>query len=154
MGPVQKKSMKYTSGKIRAVHVIKFENNDDFLAEIAAFVKKKRIKTAFFIFLGALKKGSMVSGPQKPVIPPVPFWNSFDNAWEVFGTGSVFAGADGAPQVHVHASLGKGKKAKMGCIRKKARVFIVIEAMMLELSGIKAGKELDLKTGINTLKIG
>jgi predicted DNA-binding protein with PD1-like motif len=145
--------MKYTSGKIKCVHLLKFENNDDFIAETEAFIKKKKIKTAFFMFLGALKKGDIVSGPKKPVIPPVPFWNSFDNAWEVFGVGSVFLGAGGKPQIHIHASLGKGKKTKMGCVRKNARVFLVIEALMLELSGINAAKETDPATGINMLKI-
>jgi predicted DNA-binding protein with PD1-like motif len=145
--------MKHTSGKIKAVHLLKFENNDDFIAETNAFIKKKRIKTAFFMFLGALRKGDIVSGPKKPVIPPVPFWNSFDNAWEVFGVGSVFLGGNNEPQVHIHASLGKGKKAKMGCVRKNARVFLVIEALMLELSGIDAVKDIDPETGLNMLKI-
>jgi predicted DNA-binding protein with PD1-like motif len=143
--------MKHSSGKIKAVHLLKFENNDDFIAETEAFVKKKKVKTAFFIFLGALKKGDIVSGPKKPVIPPVPFWNSFDNAWEVFGVGSVFSGAGGKPQIHIHSSLGKGKRVKMGCVRKNARVFIVIEALMYELSGIKAEKNIDPATGINML---
>jgi predicted DNA-binding protein with PD1-like motif len=145
--------MKHTTGKIKAVHLLKFENNDDFIAETENFIKKKKIKTAFFIFLGALRKGDIVSGPKKPVIPPDPFWNSFDNAWETFGVGSVFLGEGGKPQVHIHSSLGKGKKVKMGCVRKNARVFIVIEALMLELSGINAKKGIDPKTGINMLKI-
>jgi uncharacterized protein len=145
--------MKHTTGKIKAVHVLKFENNDDFIAETEAFIKKQKIKAAFFIFLGALKKGDIVSGPKKPVIPPVPFWNSFDNAWEVFGVGSVFLGAGKKPQIHIHSSLGKGKKVKMGCVRKNARVFLVIEALMFELSGIKAVKAVDPATGINMLKL-
>lgn len=145
--------MKHSTGKIKAVHLLKFENNDDFIAETENFIKKKKIKTAFFIFLGALKKGDIVSGPKKPVIPPVPFWSSFDNAWETFGVGSVFLGKDKKPQIHIHSSLGKGRKVKMGCIRKNARVFIVVEALMLELSGIKAEKSIDPKTGINMLKI-
>ena len=145
--------MKSSSGRIKAVHLLKFENNDDFIAETKTFIKKKKIKTAFFMFLGAMKKGDIVSGPKKPVIPPDPYWNSFDNAWEVFGVGSVFLGAGGEPQVHIHASLGKGKKTKMGCVRKNARVFLVIEALMLELSGIKAVKEIDPATGLNMLKL-
>ena len=146
--------MKHTTGKIKAVHVLKFEDNDDFLQETRAFIKKKRIKSAFFIFLGALRRGRIVSGPKKPVIPPVPNWSSFDNAWEVFGTGSVFLGSGGEPQVHVHSSLGKGKKVKMGCVREDARVFIVIEAVLFEFSGIKAVKGIDPATGINMLKLG
>jgi uncharacterized protein len=145
--------MKYTSGRIKQIHVLKFENNDDFIAELKNFIRKEKIKTAFFMFLGALKKGDLVSGPKKPVIPPVPFWHSFDNAWEVFGVGSVFAGSGNEPQIHIHSSLGRGKKVKMGCVRKNARVFLVIEALVMELSGINAVKKADLKTGLNMLNI-
>jgi predicted DNA-binding protein with PD1-like motif len=145
--------MKHTSGKIKQVHILKFENNDDFIEEIKTFIKKKKIKAAFFMFLGALKKGDIVSGPKKPVIPPVPFFHSFDNAWEVFGVGSVFSGKKGDPHIHIHSSLGKGKKAITGCVRKNARVFIVIEALLYELSGVKASKDMDPKTGVNTLHL-
>jgi hypothetical protein len=146
--------MKYSTGRIKAVHILKFEDNDDFLSEIKTFVKKKRIRTAFITFLGALRRGRIVSGPKKPVIPPVPNWGSFDGAWEVFGTGSVFLGGDGEPQVHIHASLGKAEKVKMGCVRKDAKVFIVIEAMLFEVSGVKAVKKTDKSTGINMLMLG
>ena len=144
--------MKHTTGKIKAVHLLKFENNDDFIAETEAFIKKKKIKTAFFVFLGGMKKGDIVSGPKKPVIPPDPSWNSFDNAWESFGVGSVFSGEDGKPQVHIHTSLGRGKRALVGCLRKNAKVFIVVEALMLELAGVNAVKGIDPATGINMLK--
>lgn len=145
--------MKYTSGRIGRVHVLKFENNDDLIYELKVFLKKKKIKTAFFMFLGALKKGGLVSGPKKPVIPPVPLWHSIDNAWEVFGVGSVFAGPGNEPQIHIHSSLGRGKKARTGCVRRNAKVFIVMEALIMELSGVKAVKKTDPKTGLNMLDI-
>lgn len=143
--------MKYTSGKIKAVHVLKFENNDDLIAETETFIIKKKIKTAFFMFLGGMRKGDLVSGPKKPVIPPVPFWHSYDKGWDVFGVGSVFLGAGGKPQIHIHSSLGSKKRVKTGCMRKNAKVFIVVEALMFELSGVKAEKGIDPATGINTL---
>ncbi|HRU38733.1 MAG TPA: DNA-binding protein [Candidatus Goldiibacteriota bacterium] len=143
--------MKYATGRLKAVHVLKFEDRDDLLAEMESFIRAKKIKTAFLVFLGALRKGSIVSGPKKPVIPPLPNWRKFDGAWEVFGTGSVFQGKGGKPQLHLHASFGSGDRVKTGCIRKKAGVFIVVEAAVFELSGIKAGKKTDPVTGINSL---
>jgi uncharacterized protein len=143
--------MIYTGAKIGRTFVIKFENNDVFLDELNSFIKKEKIKTAFFLFLGGMKKGDIVCGPKKPVIPPVPNWVSFKDAWEVFGTGSVFEG-DAGPQVHIHSSMGKKAKTLTGCLRKNAEVFITVEAFLFELKGIKAKKAIDAKTGINMLK--
>ena len=144
--------MIYTSAKINRTFVIKFENNDNLIMELEKLIKKEKIKTGFFMFLGGLKKGDMVCGPKKPVIPPEPNWVSFRDGWEVFGTGSVFEGKD-SPQIHMHASMGKKTKTLTGCVRKNAEVFITIEAFLIELTGIKAIKEIDEKTGINMLKL-
>ncbi len=143
--------MIYTSASIGRTFVVRFENNDDFIKELENLVKKEKIKTGFFVFLGGMKKGSVVCGPKKPVIPPEPNWVSFKDAWEVFGTGSVFEG-DSGPQIHIHTSAGKGVKTLTGCLRKNAEVFITVEAFVMELKGIKAKKEIDEKTGINMLK--
>jgi predicted DNA-binding protein with PD1-like motif len=141
----------YTSAKIGRTFVVRFENNDDFIKELENLVKKERIKTGFFVFLGGMRKGSIVCGPKKPITPPDPNWVSFKDAWEVFGTGSVFEG-DGGPQIHIHTSAGKASKTLTGCLRKNAEVFITVEAFLMELKGIKARKEIDEKTGINMLK--
>lgn len=143
--------MIYTEAKIGRTFVIKFENNDDLMAELEKFIIKEKIKTGFFVFLGGMKKGDMVCGPKKPVIPPVPNWVSFKDSWEVFGTGSVFEGKT-SPQIHIHTAMGKKTKTLTGCIRKNAEVFITVEAFFMELKGIKARKEIDEKTGINMLK--
>jgi predicted DNA-binding protein with PD1-like motif len=49
--------------------------------------------------------------------------------------------------------MGKKLKTLTGCVRKKSKVFLVIEAIIFELNGIKATKEIDPKTGLNLLKI-
>jgi uncharacterized protein len=143
--------MIYTGAKIGRTFVIKFENNDDFLEEMNRLVKKEKIKTAFFLFLGGMKKADIVCGPKKAIIPPDPNWVSFKDGWEVFGTGSVFEG-DGGPQIHMHGSMGRKAKTLTGCVRKNGSVFITIEAFLFELKGIKAKKAIDEKTGINMLK--
>jgi len=144
--------MRYTKGSIGRVFLLKFDDDDILLDEISRLAKKEHIKAATMIFLGALKKGDLVTGPKKAVIPPEPNWTRFKDAWEVMGIGTIFTNSSG-PQIHIHTSMGKKSKTLTGCVRKDSRVFLVIEAVVLELKGVKATKEMDPETGLNLLKI-
>ena len=134
------------------VFLVKFDNKDDILRSLEGFVSKERMKSAVLVFLGAFRKGQLVTGPKKAVVPPEPNWKAFDDGWEVMGVGTVFSGKKG-PQIHMHAAMGKKDKALTGCVRKKVEVFMVIEAVVFELKGVKARKEIDPGTGLNLLKI-
>ena len=144
--------MKYTKGSIGRIFVAKFEDDDILLDKLAELVKKEKIKAATLVFLGALKKGDLVTGPKKPVIPPEPNKVTFKDAWEVMGIGSIFTNKLG-PQIHIHSSMGKKKKVLTGCVRGKSKVFLVIEAVIFELKGVRATKAVDPATGLNLLKI-
>jgi len=144
--------MKYTKGSIGRVFVLKFDDGDILLKELSAFVKKEKLKAATITFIGALKKGDLVTGPKKPVIPPQPNTVYFKDAWETLGAGTIFTNAKG-PQIHIHTAMGKKLKTLAGCIRGESEVFLVIEAIVFELKGVKATKEFDKKTGLNLLKI-
>ena len=144
--------MKYTKGSIGRIFVAKFEDDDILLDKLAELVKKEKIKTATMVFLGALKKGDLVTGPKKPVIPPEPNKVAFKGGWEVMGIGSIFTNRLG-PQIHIHSSMGKKTSVLTGCVRGKSKVFLVIEAFIFELKGLRATKEIDLETGLNLLKI-
>ena len=144
--------MKYTKGTIGRVFLLKFENNDVLIESLSGFIKKERIKAATMIFIGALKAGELVTGPKKPVIPPEPNKVIFKDGWEVMGIGMIFTNSKG-PQIHIHASMGKKNKVLTGCVRGKSKVFLVIEAVILELKGVKASKDIDPKTGLNLLRI-
>ena len=145
--------MKYTKGSIGRIFLLKFEDDDILIKEIGRLARKERIKAATFVFIGALKKGDLVTGPKKPVIPPEPNWVSFKDGWEVMGIGTLFTNKSG-PQIHIHTSMGKKDKVMTGCVRKDSKVFLVIEAIVFELKGVKASKDIDPKTGLNLLKIG
>ena len=116
------------------------------------FAKREKLKTAVMVFIGALKRGDLVTGPKKPVIPPIPNTVNFKDAWESLGIATIFTGAKG-PQIHIHSAMGKKLKTLTGCVRGKSEVFLVIEAVVFELKGVKATKEIDVKTGLNLLKI-
>ena len=130
----------------------KFEDDDILTDKLAELAGKEKIKAGVMVFLGALKKGKLVTGPKKPVIPPEPNWVNFKDGWEVTGVGTVFTNSQG-PQIHIHSAMGKKQKTLIGCVRKDSKVFLVIEAVIFELKGIKATKDIDPRTGLNLLKI-
>ena len=144
--------MKYTKGSIGRVFLVKFDDGDVFLEKIIELAKKEHIKAATMVFLGAFKKGDLVTGPKKPVIPPEPNKAVFKDGWEALGVGTIFINQKG-PQIHIHTSMGKGHKTLIGCVRGKTEVFLVVEAVIFELKGMKATKSIDPETGINLLKI-
>jgi len=144
--------MEYTKGHIGRVFLLKFEDDDILLDKLSAFSKKEKIKAATMVFIGALKKGDLVTGPKKPVIPPVPNKVVFKDGWEVMGIGTIFTNKSG-PQIHIHGSMGKKHNVLTGCVRGKSKVFLVIEAVVFELSGMKATKSIDPDTGLNLLRI-
>lgn len=144
--------MRYTKGSIGRLFVIKFEDNDILLDRLKEFARKERIKAAALIFIGALKKGKLVTGPRKPVIPPKPNKVIFKDGWEVMGIGTIFTNPVG-PQIHIHSAMGKNKNTLTGCVRDDSRVFLVIEAIVFELKGVLAAKSIDPETGLNLLRI-
>lgn len=144
--------MKYTKGSIGRIFLLKFEDDDIVLDELDKFARHEELKSATFVFLGALKKGHIVTGPKKPIIPPEPNWKKFKDGWEVMGIGTIFTNKKG-PQIHIHTSMGKKDRVITGCVRKDSKVFLVIEAIVFELKGIKATKSIDPQTGLNLLKI-
>ncbi len=144
--------MQYTKGFLGRVFLLKFDNNDVLIDSLSNFAKKERLKAATIIFIGALNQGDLVTGPKKPVIPPQPNKVVFKDGWEVMGIGTIFTNSKG-PQIHIHASMGKKNKVLTGCIRGKSKIFFVIEAVIFELKGIKASKDIDPKTGLNLLRI-
>ncbi|MDD3088219.1 MAG: DNA-binding protein [Candidatus Omnitrophica bacterium] len=144
--------MKYTCGKIGRIFVLKFNDKDILLDKLAEFTKKERLRAATILFIGALRQGDLVTGPKKPVIPPQPNKVIFKGGWEVMGIGTIFTNSKG-PQIHIHSSMGRKSKAFTGCVRGKSQVFLVIEAVVFELKGVKASKGIDLHTGLNLLNI-
>jgi uncharacterized protein len=145
--------MRYTSGTIGRVFVIRFDDGDIVLKTIEQFCRSQRIASAVCMFIGALKQGDMAAGPKKPVVPPEPNWVSFRDGWETMGIATVFPGKNG-PQVHVHSAMGRGRRVLAGCVRKDSSVFLVLEAVLFEIRGVRARKDRDPRTGINLLSVG
>jgi predicted DNA-binding protein with PD1-like motif len=144
--------MQYSEGTIGRVFVLRMDDGEDLIASVQRFVAEKKIESCMALFIGALRDGRAVTGPELPVIPPVQHFECFDSAWEVFGMATVYP-SSGGPKIHIHSTLGRGRQALTGCIREHASVYLIVEVVLFELSGMSARREKDEKTGLHLLTL-
>ena len=145
--------MQYTEGQLGRVFVVRIDDGEDMLVSLHQFILDKSIQSGSITFLGALMNGRMVTGPEEPVIPPVPHFVMFEGGWEVFGIGTIYPG-EGGPHIHYHASVGRSGHALTGCLREKATTYLIIEAVIMEFTGLKARREFDQKTQLHLPVLG
>jgi predicted DNA-binding protein with PD1-like motif len=136
--------MQYTEGQLGRVFVVRIDNGEDMLLSLRQFITEKNIQAGSIHFLGALMNGRMVTGPEEPVIPPVPHFVMFEGGWEVFGIGTIYPG-EGGPHIHYHASVGRSGHALTGCLREKAIAYLIVEAVIMEFTGLSVRREFDEK---------
>ena len=130
------------------IFVLRIDDGEDFLAATKEFIQNKSVQTGTILFLGALRQGRMVTGPEELVIPPEPHYVMFEGGWEMVGIGTIYPGDDG-PAIHYHASVGRAGHALTGCLREKAVTYIVAEVIILEFTGLDIRRRADEKTGVS-----
>jgi len=145
--------MQYTEGQIGRVFVVRIDDGEDMLISLRQFISDKSIQAGSILFLGALMNGRMVTGPEDPVIPPVPHFVLFEGGWEVFGVGTIYP-SEGGPHIHYHASVGRSGHALTGCLREKAITYLIVEAVIMEFNGLSARREFDERTQVHLPVLG
>ena len=145
--------MQYTEGQLGRIFVVRIDDGEDMLVSLRQFIIDKGVECGSITFLGALMNGRMVTGPEEPVIPPVPHFVMFEGGWEVFGVGTIYPG-EGGPHIHYHASVGRSGHALTGCLRETATTYLIIEAVIMEFTGLTARREFDKKTQLHLPQLG
>jgi len=145
--------MQYTEGQLGRIFVVRIDNGEDMLGSIRKFVHDKDIQAGSMLFLGALMDGRMVTGPEEPVIPPVPHYVMFEGGWEVFGVGTIFPSKEG-PHIHYHASVGRSGHALTGCLREHASVYLIVEVVIMEFTGLTVRREFNEKMQVHLPVLG
>ncbi len=140
--------MQYSEGQVGRVFTVRIDDGEDFIREIKRFVAAMNIQNGTIQFLGAVRSATLVTGPKEPVIPPSPRAEEIFGGWELLGFATIYPGEDG-PSIHLHAAAGKGIRSLAGCLREKAEVYLVVEAIVTEFVGITAKRLPDEKTGVN-----
>lgn len=120
--------------------MIRFDHDDDVLEELKWLVKKENIKAGWFQLIGGVGKAEIVTGPMRPTVPPVPVWHQLDKANEIIAAGSI-AWCEEEPALHVHGAAGNSDTTKVGCLRKKLQVYLLIEAVIFEFDGMEVCRQ-------------
>lgn len=144
--------MRYKAGKVGRVVLARFDHGEQVVPALASLCETEDISAGWFLLFGAIQRGRMVSGPRDASLPPEPVWQEFQGPYEIVGMGSIAAG-DGSPSIHLHSSLGRGKEVLTGCIRKEGEVFIVVEAMIFEVLGVRVTRSPDERSGLELLTL-
>lgn len=144
--------MKYQAGKQGRIFIAKFDDGDDILEGISTLARKERVRSAVFFLVGGMKEGRFVVGPKDETFPPVPVWSEIGESHETFGVGTIFWEGD-TPKLHFHGAYAKGDLVKAGCLREKARTFLILEAVILEMEGMSAERKRDEASGLSLLQI-
>ena len=142
--------MEYATGSMGRVFAVRFDHEDDFLSELRGLVIKENIRSGWFHLLGGLKEVGAVTGPKEPVMPPEPIWRHMQGAREVLGLGSIFW-EDDEPRIHLHAALGHHGETVTGCVRKNTKTYLILEAYIIEISGLDAHRPWFAEGGFNRL---
>lgn len=140
--------MEYQSGKSGRVFYGRLDDGEDLHDGIRELVTRENVRCAWFQLFGGLRSAGVVIGPKEPVMPPDPVWEEVNDTREVLGTGSVFWDKE-KPLIHLHAAMGHHGKTLTGCVRKDSRVYLVIEMMLVEITGIEVSRPWFEKGGFN-----
>ena len=145
--------MHYTTGSTARVFVIRFEEGDSIYGQIEMLCSKENVHAGIVWVVGGVKNGTFVVGPRDQLKRPLdPILESFTEAHEILGIGTIFQNEQGEPKLHMHAGAGKESHTVIGCPRKGLDCWLVTEAILMELNGVDAKRVQD-GTGLELLKI-
>lgn len=144
--------MQYSEGSLGRVFVLRMDHGEDLIESLQKFLKEKKIESCTAFFMGALRDGRAVTGPKLPVVPPTPNFEAYESAWEVFGMATIYPSIEG-PKLHIHSALGRGRESILGCIRDKAEIYLIVEAVLFEIFGLNAERIWDEKMQLYLLSL-
>jgi predicted DNA-binding protein with PD1-like motif len=146
--------MKASEGRIGRVFVIRLEDGDVVPDCIERFAEEKGISVGHAILVGGIGAGEVVVGPRdSEERPPQPMLLPVDGVHEVVGVGIIAPGEDGKPVLHIHAALGRSGQTMTGCLRPGVKTWLVGEAIIYEITGVKAARLPDKESGFELLEI-
>ncbi len=142
--------MDYRKGSVKRIFAVSIHHGEDVIDELTGLAIKEDIGSAFFIMLGAMGRAELVTGPKEKVVPPVTIWSEFDDVREIIGAGNIFM-ENGKPKIHLHGAAGSSRGMVIGCFRKKAEAFMVVEVFIVEMD-IEAERVYDDKIGFSPIR--
>ncbi len=146
--------MKYCTGNLGRVFVVRLEHGDIVHECLESLAEKEKLEAAAVIGVGGADMDSLlVVGPEDGRrIPPVrPMTHLLHEAHEIVGTGTLFRDDTGRPLLHMHMACGRKDRTITGCIRSGVRTWQVLEFIVIELLDCNARRMPDPLLGIKLL---
>ena len=144
--------MEYVQGSLGRVFVARLAEGESIYEAVEEIARKEGVSSAAVLAIGGMRRGKVVTGPESPTGKIVPHYEEFDDAREVVGVGTLFP-AGGQPSLHFHAGIGRGDSALVGCPRAGMSVFLVLEVVIIEITGLTAERVLDEPSGLHLLRL-
>ena len=112
---------------------------------------QRRRQSLFVLLAPGQDRADVVVGPKQEEPKIVGNFAKFVGPGEVLGVGTIFSDEEG-PKMHIHAAMGKGQDVLVGCPRGGAKVFLVLEVVIVEIVGTTAVRKLNEK-GVKLLEV-
>jgi predicted DNA-binding protein with PD1-like motif len=143
--------MEYNVGQIGRVIAARLFEGEDLYESLESLARKEDIKAATVLITGGIRKADVVVGPKTEQPKIEPDMEPYTGPGEALGVGTIYPGPDG-PSLHIHAGIGKRGSFIIGCPRGGAKVFLILEVMILEVIGVNGQRIFDEQTGFNLLR--
>lgn len=144
--------MEYSEGRMGRVFALRLSDGDRLPDAIEAFARDKGVKEAACLLLGGANGGRVVVGPEDPAGATLrPMLARIEGAHEIAAMGTLFPDEAGVPRLHMHAALGRGETARVGCVRPGVDIWLVGEVLILEIVGLGMLRKKDPKSGLALL---
>ena len=143
--------MEYSVGHTGRVIAARLFEGEELYESIEGIAKKEDVKSAAVLITGGFREADVVVGPkvEKPKIEPN--FKKFIGPGEVLGVGTIYCDGD-EPKLHIHTAAGRGDETVVGCPRGGATTFLILEVTIIEITGVKAERKLDDKSGFKLLR--
>jgi len=142
--------VEYVEGNLGRVFTARLRDGEPVYESIEELARQEGVASALVLILGGARSAGVVTGPKSTTGPVEPIIREFDDAREVYGTGTIYPSDEG-PKLHLHAGFGRESEATIGCPRYGLETYLVLEVVVLELTGLDAGRRLDPQSGLKLL---
>ncbi len=144
--------MQWSQGNLGRVFVLRLEDGEEVPPVIEEFAREQGIKRALCTLLGGVGGGRLVVGPVDGEARPVePMFHAIPAVQEAVALGTLFPDRRGEPSLHLHAALGRGGGASVGCLRPGVEIWQVAEVVILEILDLEMSRRPDGATGFELL---
>lgn len=146
--------MKYSQATLGRVFVVRLEDGDILHEQLEALALREGVRSAAVLVVGGADLGSrLITGPEDGRAAVInPMQTVLDNVHEAAGTGTIFPDDNGKPVLHLHMACGREDQTVTGCVRAVVKIWQVMEAVVIELTGCTAQRLLDPVTGFKLLQ--